>query len=162
MTLPRLLLLVLLVLGCTALGLAVMAVSERRPPTTVGPTSPPVTDGPVAVLRDWDRRRAEAWAGGDVAGLRRLYVARSTAGGRDAARLSRWLDRGLRVRRIETQVVRARVLEEQPARLVLLVTDRVARAVATGRVRLPDDTASTWRITLRQVEGEWKVAAVRR
>ena len=162
MTLPRLLLLVLLVLACTLLGLGVVATSERSRPTVPVPVSRPVTDGPVAVLRDWDRRRAEAWADRDVAGLRRLYAPRSTAGLRDAARLSRWVERGLRVRRLETQVLRARVLVAQPRLLVLSVTDRIARAVATGGVRLPDDGPSTWRITLRRVGDQWKVAAVRR
>ncbi len=167
MTLPRLLLLVLLMCMCAVLGVAVVLVSERDDPTPeeAAPASTPVTDGAVAVLRDWDRRRAGAWAAGDVAVLRSLYTRRSLAGVRDAARLSRWLERGLRVRRLETQVLRARVLEERADRLVLSVTDRVARAVATGRgvaLPLPADTPSTWRITLRRVDAEWRVASVRR
>jgi len=166
-TLPRLLLLVLLVFACTVLGVAVVALGERDGPHVPDrlPVSAPVTEGPVAVLRDWDRRRAEAWAAGDVATLRSLYTRRSTAGARDASRLSRWVDRGLRVRRIQTQVLRARVLERRRGLLVLSVTDRIARAVAVGRrstIRLPDDAPSTWRITMRRVAGEWRVVSVTR
>ena len=164
MTLPRLLLLVFLLFACTALGVAVVALSEREEPALSEevPTSWQVTDGPVAVLREWDRRRAAAWASGDPAALRSLYVPRSTAGDRDAARLSRWLDRGLRVRRLDTQVLRTQVITRHRARLVVSVTDRVARAVVTGGVRLPDDAPSTWRITMRRFEGEWLVASVTR
>jgi hypothetical protein len=161
---PRLLLLVFLLFACTVLGVAVVALSEREEAalTQEVPTSWQVTDGPVAVLREWDQRRAAAWASGDPAALRSLYVPGSTAGDRDAARLSTWLDRGLRVRRLETQVLRTQVITRRPARLVLSVTDRVARAVVTGRVRLPDDAPSTWRITMRRFAGEWLVASVTR
>lgn len=167
MTRPRLLLLVLLGLACAVLGLGVVALSAReRPGEPVAVTAvAPVTEGPLAVLRDWDRRRAAAWAAGDVATLRSLYVARSAAGARDADRLRRWLDRGMRVRRLETQVLRVRVAEERADLLRLLVTDRVARAVAAGRghrVVLPDDRPTAWRITLRRVGATWRVASVSR
>ena len=164
MTLPRVLLLVFLLLACTVLGVGVVALSEREE-TAVSQevsVSRPTPEGPVAVLREWDRRRAAAWASGDPAALRSLYVPRSTAGDRDAARLSRWLDRGSRVRRLETQVLRTQVIMRHGGRLVLSVTDRIARAVATGGVRLPDDAPSTWRITMRRFAGEWLVASVRR
>ncbi|HET9422952.1 MAG TPA: hypothetical protein VFO49_17560 [Nocardioides sp.] len=163
MTLPRLLLLVLLLFACSVLGVGVVAVSEREeaPPRDPVPASGPVTGGPVAVLHEWDRRRAHAWAAGDVRALLSLYTRRSRAGDRDAARLSRWLDRGVRVRRLETQVLDAEVTAWHRDRVVLSVTDRVARAVATGGVALPDDSPSTWRITMRRVEGEWRVASVR-
>lgn len=166
MTAPRLLLLMMLVCACSGLGIGVVVLSERegRPGSEEAPVSEPVTDGALAALHAWDQRRAAAWAAGDVAALRSLYTRRSVAGDRDAARLSRWVDRGLRVRRMQTQVLRARVLEERPGGLVLAVTDRIARAVATGRGRarpLPADSPSRWRITMRRVHGEWRVAAVR-
>jgi hypothetical protein len=163
-TLPRLLLLVFLLFACTVLGVAVVALSERNEPAVsqAVPEARHVTDGPVALLREWDRRRAVAWASGQPGALRSLYVPRSRAGARDAARLSTWLDRGLRVGHLETQVLRAQVITRQRGRLVLSVTDRIARAVATGGVRLPDDEPSTWRITMRTFEGEWRVASVRR
>ncbi len=163
MTLPRLLLLILLMLACAALGVGVVALSDRDRAEVVPVSAPrPVDGGPVAVLREWDRRRATAWASGDLAGLRHLYVATSTAGERDVARLSRWLDQGLRVRRLETQVLRVRVIEERRAAVVLRVTDRVARAETSSGLRLPPDAPSAWRIAMRRIAGEWKVAAVSR
>ena len=164
MSIPRLLLLALLTLACTGLGIGMVMLSERglAEPSDPVPAAAPVTEGPVAVLREWDRRRASAWAAGDVADLRSLYVPGSTAGERDAACLSRWLDQGMRVRRIETQVLRVRVLEERRDGVVLAVTDRVARAETTSGLRLPADAPSTWRIRMRRVDGEWRVAAVRR
>jgi hypothetical protein len=167
-TVPRLLLLVLLLVACTVLGVAVVALSERDDAgdaEKIAVSSAAPVDGPAAVLRAWDKRRAAAWAAGDVAGLRALYAPRSTAGVRDAARLSRWLERGLRVRRRQTQILRAQVLERRRGLLVLSVTDRITRAVATGRsvaLPLPDDSPSTWRITLRRVAGEWRVDSVSR
>jgi len=165
-TLPRLLL-VLLAFACTVLGVGVVALSERA--ERKGPEDAPafasITEGPVAVLREWDRRRAEAWAAGDADALRSLYTRRSTAGVRDVALLSRWLARGLRVHRMQTQVLNLQVVEQHAGRLVLMATDRITRAVATGRgtdMPLPVDSPSTWRITMRRVAGEWRVAAVRR
>jgi hypothetical protein len=153
----------LLLSVCAGLGISVVTVSGREA-DPVQPLSSvsPVTDGPVALLREWDRRRASAWAAGDVGELRSLYVPRSTAGERDAARLSRWLDRGLRVRRLETQVLRVRVVAERRDVVLLAVTDRVARADLGSGLRLPDDAPSTWRIRMRRVAGEWRVAAVTR
>ena len=164
MTIHRLLLLVLLFLACTGLGVGVVAVSGPSEPALPAGVvdARPVTDGPVAVLRDWDRRRAAAWTSGDPADLRELYVAGSVAGQRDVVRLRAWLERGVRVRRLDTQVLRARVLARGRDRWVLSVTDRVARAVATGGVLLPADGPSTWRISMRRVAGEWRVASVRR
>ncbi len=156
--------LVLLVLACAGLGVGVVALSERAPAQgrAPAPSAAAVTDGPVAVLRRWDQARASAWSGGDVRRLRSLYVAGSAAADRDVARLRRWLDRGVRLRRMQTQVIRAEVLGSAEDRWVLEVTDRVARAVTDDGTRLPSDAASTWRITLRRVDGEWRVAAVRR
>jgi hypothetical protein len=164
MTTPRLLFLLLMSLACTGLGIGVVAVSQpSKPAPPAGVVdSRPVSHGPVAVLRDWDRRRAAAWTSGDLAGLRALYVTGSVAGERDVVRLRAWVERGARVRRLETQVLRARVLARGRGRWVLSVTDRVARAVVTGGVRLPEDGPSTWRIAMQRVAGEWRVASVRR
>lgn len=167
MSLIRSVLLVLLVAACMGLGLAVVALSERSEPDPTDPVSAvaPVTDGPVAVLRGWDRRRAAAWAAGDVRRLRSLYVPRSAAADADAARMERWLDRDLRVRNLTTQLLHAQVLTDRPEHIVLSVMDRIARGVVAGAaepLRLPGDGASTWRITLRRVDGEWLVASVSR
>jgi hypothetical protein len=129
----------------------------------VGEAPEPSVGEPLAALRTWDAGRARAWASGDVHALRSLYTPESAAGERDAAMLLRWSERGLRVEGMQTQVLAARVAERSPDRVVLVVTDRLARAVATGRGRrvvLPGDSATTRRVTLRLVGGVWRVASV--
>src|SRR5690606_20722679 len=99
------------------------------------------------------RERAAAWAAGDVRRLRSLYAPGSVAAERDVTRLRRWVARGERVR-IETQLLRARVLRASGSELVLAVTDR-ARVVTGAGDRLPEDRPSRWRIVLRRYAGEW-------
>jgi hypothetical protein len=165
MRLPRLLLGVLAVTACAAMLWVVVGV--------LGSGSAPRDGGEVSagqpvghaldVLRRWDAARARAWASADVSALRSLYTAGSAAGVHDAAMLRRWRDRGLRVEDMQTQVLAARVAAHTFDRVVLVVTDRLARAVATGRghrLRLPDDRVSTRRVTVRRVDGSWRVASV--
>ena len=165
MTSVRTPLVVLLAVACAGLGIKVVAMSERAPAEShqlpPASTAAPVTDGPVAVLRRWDRERAEAWAAGDVRRLRSLYAPRSTAADRDVAMLRRWVDRGQRAH-LETQLLRTRVVGETDDRLVLAVTDRVTRAVTDDGRPLPADVSTRWRITLHRIGGEWRVAAVTR
>ncbi|NYD42204.1 hypothetical protein [Nocardioides panaciterrulae] len=149
----------------------------------VGPAAGPVAGGEAvpatAALHAWDRRRARAWARGDVAGLRALYVAGSRAGAHDAAMLRAWVRRGLRVRGMETQLLRVRVRGHAADRLALMVTDRLTGAVAVGGGRggaspsrggpgpppapmpLPVDAPSTRRVVLVRQAGAWRVASVR-
>lgn len=118
---------------------------------------------PVAVLQEWDRRRAEAWAVGDTAGLRALYVRGSRAGERDVAMLRRWLDRGLRVDRLEVQVLRGRVVDRAPRRITVAVSERLVHATATAGARrwvLPVGTVTERRVTLWRTAGRWRVAGV--
>jgi hypothetical protein len=120
--------------------------------------------GSLAVLRDWDRSRAAAWASGDVAALRRLYVPGSVAGRRDVAMLRAWRGRGLRVERMGMQVLAVELRARTERRIVLVVTDRLAGAVAvadTGRATrdLPQDTATTRRLEFRRVGGRWLLAS---
>jgi outer membrane murein-binding lipoprotein Lpp len=118
----------------------------------------------LAALHRWDAARARAWAGADVAALRSLYTAGSEAGEHDAAMLRRWRDRGLRVEGMQAQLLATRVAVRRADRMVLVVTDRVVGAVAAGRghrVVLPTDQATTRRVTLRRVAGEWRMASVR-
>ncbi len=117
------------------------------------------------VLRAWDRARSRAFADGDLAALRRLYVPGSTAGTSDVRLLRAYLDRGLHVEGMQMQLLALEVLARTPARLRLLVTDRLAEAVAVGegvRRALPSDRASTRVVVLRRTEdgGEWRVASV--
>ena len=114
-------------------------------------------------LRSWDAGRARAWASADVAALRALYTAGSAAGGRDVSMLRRWRDRGLRVEGMQTQVLATRVEVHTADRLVLVVTDRLARAVAVGqgrRVLLPADQSTRRRVTFSRVGARWLVASV--
>ena len=115
------------------------------------------------MLRAWDVRRAAAWAAGDEAALAALYTDRSAAGRRDRAMLGRYGARGLRVRGMRMQVLAAKVRTRTTGRIVLVVTDRLAHAVAVGqgiRVALPRDRATRRTIVLRRGAGEWRVARV--
>lgn len=192
MTLPRLLLVVLVLTTLGALAAGVAGVVEGRPSVVVTPerpTSPesrlPVTGNRAAmpdravaqrrrgaadrrvaaltVLRGWDVRRAAAWAAGDEAALAVLYTDGSAAGRRDLAMLGHYGARGLRVRGMRTQVLAGKVRSRTAGRIVLVVTDRLAHAVAVGRgtqVVLPRDLATRRTIVLRRVAGEWRVARV--
>ncbi len=143
--------LVLSMTGCVDRGDRARAASQVQAPTA------------LSVLRQWDDARARAWASADVAALRSLYLPGSTAAARDVSMLLRWRERGLRVERMQTQVLAIRVVTESPDRLELVVTDRLALAVAAGRGQravLPADGVTTRRVTLRRVGGVWRVASV--
>jgi hypothetical protein len=128
----------------------------------------------VDVLHGWDLARARAYASGDVAGLRSLYVDGSTAGTTDARILRAFLRRGLRVEGMRMQLLAVEVLAHGRNRWRLRVTDRLHGAVAVAgsgpvagsgaRTPLPRDEASTRTITLqrRQGVGQWQVARVTR
>lgn len=126
-----------------------------------GSPPPPREGGPAGVLAAWDRERARAWAAGDVAALRALYVDGSRAGAADVRMLRAWLARGLRVEGLTTQVLALDVVDRGPHRLVLRVTDRVvgARAVGTGTGTRPLPVArpAERQVVLRRVAGEWRV-----
>jgi hypothetical protein len=161
-----------LVLGLTVgvVGVAVLSVH----PGAVGasPAAPDVSRAPagtrssaLAVLDGWDQRRARAWATADETALGALYTRDSTAGAGDVAVLDRYRRRGLAVRWMRMQVLDARVLTRRPAVLVLEVTDRLTEAeavpIAGGPGRpLPADTATTHRLVLRRVGGQWLMATV--
>ncbi len=139
------------------------------PPAVARPGGSAVVEragrSPVAVLQEWDRRRAQAWAAGDQEALRSLYVRGSRAGKRDVAMLGRWERRGLRVEDIAVQVLRGRVVARAPGRLTVEVHERLAHATASAGSRrwaLPAAAESARRVTLWRVGGEWRVAAVTR
>lgn len=149
-------------------------VGDRRPsslpsepdhgptPSTAHPASGAVVRA-ADVLRAWDAARARAWAVGDVAALRDLYVDR--AGVADVRLLRRYADRGLRVEGLTTQLLAVTVLEHAPGRWRLRVTDRLAGGVAVRdgrRVRLPRDEPDTHVVVLTREEGgRWRVARTR-
>jgi hypothetical protein len=118
------------------------------------------------VLRSWDDARSAAFASGDVAALRGLYVPGSAAGTADVRMLRAYLGRGLRVEGMRMQVLSLDVLSSHGAHLRLRVTDRLADgAVAVGAaaaVTLPADAASTRVVEMVRVDdGSWRVASVR-
>lgn len=174
--------LVVLVLGAFAglLGAALLGAggAGRHTPAPVRPsaaepvgvtTSTPAHLAHVDVLHRWDRARADAWAHGDARRLRSLYVDGSSAGRADVALLARYRRRGLVVTGMRRQVVAVRVLEAEPTRLRLRVTDRLVGAVArsadasaqqAGRA-LPSSRARTRTLVLRRAAGEWRMASVR-
>ena len=119
--------------------------------------------GAIAVLHDWDRRRAAAWRAGDLRALGRLYVAGSRAGRADRAMLASYVERGLRVTGIRMQVAAAQVRQAGDDRMVLLVTDRLvgaqARGVA-GSLPLPVDRWSRRRVVLVHEGERWLVSRV--
>ena len=118
------------------------------------------------VLHAWDAGRAVAYARGDRAALRRLYVPGSRAGARDLRVLRAYAERGLVLRDLRTQVLALEVGTATPRRLMLQVTDRRVggRAVTTrgGRavLALPRDAPSTRVVDLHRWPGGWRVAAV--
>ena len=118
----------------------------------------------LSVLHDWDVRRAAAWASGDVEALAALYTTGSTSGAGDVAMLRRYRSRGLVVRDLAMQVLRARVLVDRPRLVEVEVTERLSSAVAyepaVGSQVLPRARAATHRLLLRRVGGTWRMARV--
>jgi hypothetical protein len=118
----------------------------------------------VALLRRWDERRAAAYASGSPRRLADLYVAGSGAGAADLGVLRGYRARGWRVTGMRMQLLAVRVLERDPRRVVVDVTDRLDGAVAVRRghrLVLPRDRSSSRRITLvRAADGQWRVAVV--
>ncbi|HLN78334.1 MAG TPA: hypothetical protein VK204_14895 [Nocardioidaceae bacterium] len=158
--------LVFLLGACAVLPDDEGAASGSRPAPAVT-ASEAGADFPASdVLRRWDRARARAFADGDVAALRRLYVEGSAAGTADVRLLRGYLRRGLRVGGMRMQLLALEVVREGRGRLVLRVTDRLTGAVAVdGRTRmpLPQDAASTRVVELRRPRPDmpWRVASVR-
>ena len=162
--------LVTLTLGTAAVAIVVVLRAETPTvsraaahDTEAAPAKLPARE----VLRAWDRRRAAAWAAQDPAALARIYLPRAEAGRRDVALLRRWTDRGVRVTRLQPQVLALRVVEATDRRLVVEVTDRlgVVEPVTGGvAIDLPTDRATSRRIELRREPGarsRWRVASVR-
>lgn len=130
------------------------------PPAAVSAARFPASD----VLHAWDRARSRAFAAGDVAALRRLYVPGSAAGTSDVRLLRRYLRRGLRVEGMRMQLLAVTVLARSATTLRVRVTDRLVGAAAAGhgvREPLPHDRASTRVVALRHDGGRWRVAWVR-
>lgn len=166
---------VVLTVVAVVLGLVLRAAappSSRTPPAgpraVVAPSAGRVDAaravGSLAVLRDWDRSRARAWADGDVPALRALYLPGSAAGEQDVRMLRAWLRRGLRVEGMAMQVLGVELRRRTDRRIVLVVTDRLAGAVGVRprsgeRVALPRDGPSTRRLVFARSGGRWLLAS---
>ena len=153
---------VLLTALATLLSVSPWHVDASTPAATGSATTPDPTSRALDVLRRWDASRAAAWAAGDVAALRALYRPESVAGASDVWRLQQYVDRGLVVDGMRTQVLSAELTRWARRRVTLVVTDRLAVAEAVdstgGRHRLPRDLASTTTVTLVRHRGDWQVA----
>lgn len=169
-TVPAVVMAVLVTVALASVVTTVVGLRRDPEPAIARVTDPPPAAEPrpevaaAEVLADWDADRSAAWASGDVRRLRALYTPGSVAGERDVAMLGRWLDRGLVVAGLRTQVLSLRELRRSADRWVLAVTDRVVDGDAVGRrtrAALPVDAASSRTITLRLVGGRWLVASVR-
>lgn len=150
--------------ACVVLAtVGLVLVSQRSSPPAETSADAPAS-GPGDVLAAWDTRRSLAWADGDVAALRKLYVAGSQTGREDARMLAAYAERGLRVVGLATQVLSLEVIDETADELVVRVTDRVVGGVVTGeagRTPLPRDRPTTRTLALRRVAGVWLMATVR-
>jgi hypothetical protein len=160
---------VLAAVACACL-VATLVVALTRPGERTATARPPLdgeaSTSPAAILADWDRRRASAWAEGDAGSLRRLYADGSRTGAADVRLLRHYLRRGLAVEGLRTQVLALRVVERSPSRLVVVVTDRLVGGRAVGRsasspIALPADRASTRRVVLVREGGRWVVVEAR-
>lgn len=126
------------------------------------------TAAAIAVLQDWDRRRAAAYSRRDPTALRRLYVPGSRAGAADVRTLAAYTGRGLTLHGLRMQLLELRGLRERPRELRLQVTERLAVVeVVSGRGRsttgdllLPRDAPSRRTVVLRRYGGSWRVSAV--
>lgn len=116
------------------------------------------------VLGEWDRRRAAAWAEGDVRALASLYTTGSGAGDSDVGMLREYADRGLVVEGLNTQLLKVEQVRRSPDTLVVRVTDRVEAGVVVGegvRQQLPRDLPTTRVVEFRLVERGWVVSGAR-
>ncbi len=154
--------------ACVVATLVVSLVPRREAPPTAPGRAPAVsslgTTSPADVLARWDERRAAAWAEADVRALRDLYADGSRTGAADVRLLRHYRARGLTVTGLTTQVLALEVVDRDPARLVVVVTDRVVGGRAVGgrtAVALPADRASTRRVVLAREGGRWLVVEAR-
>ncbi len=152
---------------------AAVPVPAREPAPVSKPAPDRVTGRASAVLAAWDRSRAAAYATGDLATLRGLYVPEATAGRRDVRVLRAYVERGLVVRDLELQRSEVGVLVATDRRLVVELRERLAGATAVAAraeareatgVSLPRSRARQRVVTLvRSGPGSgsgWQVASV--
>jgi hypothetical protein len=158
------------------------ATSTPRAASTPGATStsradPPPTSGRAPATRRWarllrelDATRAQAFALGDRAALRTVYVNESPAHRRDAEGLRRLVRAGLRVRGLRLTDIRVTdARQRSDGEVVLRVSDRMAPydvVTASGEVRRhePGRGRAAWRVTLARggPAAAWRIRDVQR
>ncbi|MBE7325671.1 hypothetical protein IEQ44_13545 [Nocardioides sp. Y6] len=146
---------------CLVAALVLWWSTGRAPDEPVAPDR--TVSEPTEVLRQWDRDRAQAWASGDLQQLGGLYAPRSAVGRRDVAMLRSYVDRGLVVEGLTTQLIEVAELRRSEEVWVLEVTDRVHGGVIVGegvRRALPNDAPDRRKVTLRRHDDTWRVASV--
>jgi hypothetical protein len=161
-------------------GVVQLAQPDGPPGESAGRTTPPAdrSGEPAAPARqaaarppDWsailaglDHRRERAYAAGDPARLRAIYVPGSTVLHRDVAMLRAYRDRGVSLTGVRLRLLDVAVLKRRGPYTRLLVVDRLDRPVAhtaKGSLRLPRDRPTERLIVLRDAAGGWRIAAVR-
>lgn len=117
-----------------------------------------------AVVEGWDARRASAYAAGDVGAVRRLYPVGSPLGDEDADVLAAYVERDLTVHGLRFEVRDLAVEADEPTRVVVVVTDRMARAEVrrgdgTPVARLPARAEADRRLVLERQGDAWVLVA---
>jgi hypothetical protein len=172
-----------LVLVLAVSGVTAVLLTARRSPART-PTPAPAAATALAVLHDWDIRRADAYAEGSAERLRDLYVPGSAAGAADVRLLERYRSRGLRITGLRMQVLGLAVTVRTADRWTVRVTDRLAggaavrasgrasrptskpasqlaSAAASQRLPLPRDAVTARVLTLlRGGDSRWRMSAV--
>jgi hypothetical protein len=134
--------------------------SQATPARQVAAGAPDWT----AILARLDRRRALAYAAGDPARLRSVYVPGSTVLRHDVAMLRAYQRREVRLTGVRLRLLDVAMLRRSDAYARLRVVDRLDRPTAhtaKGSVRLPRDRATERVIVLRDAGEGWRIAAVR-
>lgn len=136
---------------------------SRTPVNAAVATSEPEPNW-VDVLAGLDAARAAAFGSGSQEALGEVYVGGSAALDTEARLIRRYAREGLRVEDLLMDVSDVRLVERRGGRVVLRVRDRVAGGAvvdAAGlETQLAGDAWSSHRITLTEVAGEWRIAAV--
>jgi hypothetical protein len=119
----------------------------------------------LAALRRWDTLRATAYAAGDPARLRSLYVEGSSAATADVGILRSYAARDLVVDGMRTQVLSVQPVELHEQEVTLRVRDRLVGAEVVDpegrRLALPRDQATTRLLTLVRSGEGWRMREVR-
>ncbi|HEU0129357.1 MAG TPA: protein kinase, partial [Mycobacteriales bacterium] len=147
--------------------LAVLAGWSLPRATSAGALAPAPGPDWTATLAALDAARSAAFARADARGLDAVYAPASAPLAADRALLARYAARRTRVADLHLVPVTVVPVRADDAVAVLEVTDRLLPYTvvdAAGRPveRWPGRDARRWRITLRRVAGQWRIADVRR